>query len=123
MGFIEACIATVESTPLGNQSAVARKLADQVVPGVRYINRPRVVNRNAFGVDEIPGLLQRGPLAIKAKLEAVESGISTIEKEFLPFVVMPDGRTVSDHLLPNLKKYVVEGKMPSMLALPAPSRE
>lgn len=37
-------------------------------------------------------------LVIKAKLEAVECGISTIEDEFLAQTVMGDGRTVSQHV-------------------------
>ena len=33
-------------------------------------------------------------LIIRAKLEAVESGITTLESEFLANIVLPDGRTV-----------------------------
>ena len=33
-------------------------------------------------------------LVVKAKLEAVEAGISTIEEEFLAHTVLPNGRTV-----------------------------
>lgn len=54
-------------------------------------------------------------LAVKAKLEAVESGISTIEKEFLAFVIMPDGKQLADHLLPQLKQIADTGKMPKLL--------
>lgn len=45
-------------------------------------------------------------LAIKAKLEAVETGISTIEQEFLPFVVLADGSTVGQTLIPHLQGQV-----------------
>ena len=54
-------------------------------------------------------------LAVKAKLEAVEIGISTLEKEFMAFVVMPDGRQLGDHLIPNLRQIAESGKMPKML--------
>jgi len=54
-------------------------------------------------------------LAVKAKLEAIESGISTLEKEFLAFVVMPDGSQLGDHVIPNLKQIAETGKMPKML--------
>ena len=54
-------------------------------------------------------------LAIKSKLECVESGISTIEKEFLPFVVMGDGRVLSDHLLPALIAAREGEPMPKLL--------
>lgn len=57
-------------------------------------------------------------LAIKAKLEAVEVGISTIEQEFMPFIVMGDGRVLGEHLLPKLKEAGKAGKMPRTLMLP-----
>ncbi len=59
-------------------------------------------------------------LAVKAKLEAVEIGISTVEKEFMAFVMMPDGHSLSDHLLPQLQIMVENGQMPRLL-LGAPS--
>lgn len=54
-------------------------------------------------------------LIIKAKLEAVESGISTIEREFLYDVVLPDGRTVGDIVTPQLEIAYQSGQMPSLL--------
>lgn len=54
-------------------------------------------------------------LAIKAKLEAVESNISSIEKEFMAFVVMPDGKSLGDHLIPKLEEISTTGKMPKLL--------
>jgi hypothetical protein len=41
-------------------------------------------------------------LVIKAKLEAVESHIATFEQEFLAHIVMPDGNTVGDLVLPQV---------------------
>lgn len=35
-------------------------------------------------------------LLIKAKLEFIDSGDTTLEQEFLPYAVLPDGRTVGD---------------------------
>jgi len=54
-------------------------------------------------------------LAIKAKLEAIECGISTIEKEFMAFVVMPDGRNLGDHIIPKLIEISKTGKLPRLL--------
>jgi hypothetical protein len=54
-------------------------------------------------------------LAIKAKLEAVESGIATFEEEFLAYVVMPDGQTVGQHVLPNVATAYATGQMPPLL--------
>lgn len=41
-------------------------------------------------------------LIVKAKLEAVESGITTFESEWLPYMVTTDGRTVAERMLPEL---------------------
>ncbi|MDR1837575.1 MAG: hypothetical protein LBQ89_07955 [Treponema sp.] len=54
-------------------------------------------------------------LAIKAKLEAVECKISTIEQEFMAFVIMPDGRNLGEHIIPKLKDMSATGKMPKLL--------
>ena len=35
-------------------------------------------------------------LAIKAKLEAVDTGVTTFEDEFMAHIVLPDGRTVGE---------------------------
>jgi hypothetical protein len=44
-------------------------------------------------------------LAIKAKLEAVSSGISTFEQEFMAFIVNPaTGRTVAEELTPLIEE-------------------
>lgn len=54
-------------------------------------------------------------LVIKAKLEAVASGISTIEREFLADVVLPDGSTVGDWSHKQLGSAYSSGKMPNLL--------
>lgn len=42
-------------------------------------------------------------LMVKAKLEAVDSGIVTLEQEFAAHIVMPDGRTVYEHIQPQIQ--------------------
>lgn len=59
-------------------------------------------------------------LVIKAKLEAVESGITSFEDEFLAHVVMPDGKTVATHIKPRIAEAYEHGSM--LPLLPAPSR-
>lgn len=54
-------------------------------------------------------------LVIKAKLEAVESGISEFEEEFLAHVVLPDGSTVGQWMRPQIETVYATGRMPSML--------
>lgn len=54
-------------------------------------------------------------LCIKAKLEAVESGISTFEDEFLAHTVLPDGSTAGEWLRPQVAEAYRTGAMPAML--------
>jgi hypothetical protein len=56
-------------------------------------------------------------LIVKAKFAAVEAGISTIEREFLAQVVLPDGRTVGDHTTPAIAEAYETGRVRGMLAI------
>jgi hypothetical protein len=60
-------------------------------------------------------------LVIKAKLEAVESGITTFEDEFLAHIVLPDGETVAEAIRPRLAAIYESGKMQPLL--PPPGRD
>lgn len=60
-------------------------------------------------------------LCIKAKLEAVDSGICEFEDEFMANIVLPDQQTVAQWLRPQVRDAYLSGEMPqSLLALPAP---
>lgn len=54
-------------------------------------------------------------LVIKAKLEAVSAGITTFDMEFAVHVLLPDGRTGGDHLLPAIEEAYRTGTMPRLL--------
>jgi len=54
-------------------------------------------------------------LVIKAKLEAVESQITTFEEEFLAHILLPDGRTYGQFAVPQIAAAYDQGKMPSLL--------
>ena len=54
-------------------------------------------------------------LVVKAKLEAVDSGISEFEEEFLAHIVLPDGTTVGQQIRPHIEKAYIDGKMPRLL--------
>lgn len=58
-------------------------------------------------------------LVVKAKLEAVAAGITTVEDEFLAQTVMADGSTVSENIQPQITKHYAHGG-PSTLMLEAP---
>ncbi|WP_292231017.1 hypothetical protein [Brevundimonas sp.] len=61
-------------------------------------------------------------LVIKAKLEAVAAGITTIEDEFLAHTVLPDGSTVGQFMQPQLAIAYERGSMPTTLMLANPDR-
>lgn len=54
-------------------------------------------------------------LVIKAKLEAVESGITEFEGEFLAHIVLPDGQTVGSWVKPQIEGAYSTGNMPKLL--------
>ena len=60
-------------------------------------------------------------LCLKAKLEAVESGITTFETEFLPYTVLPGGQTVAEAVAPQIEQAYKSGGCGELtLALPGP---
>ncbi len=54
-------------------------------------------------------------LVIKAKLEAVQAGITTIEQEFLAHIVLPNGTTVGEWAGPQLALAYERGEMPALM--------
>ena len=52
---------------------------------------------------------------IKATLDAVESGIITLEEGFLAHMVLPNGRTVGQEAIPELQHMLASGKLPPAL--------
>jgi len=50
-------------------------------------------------------------LVVRAKVEAVESGISIFEEEFLAFIVMPNEKTVGEILVPRLHDGTIAKKL------------
>lgn len=54
-------------------------------------------------------------LAIKAKLEVVESGIATFEEEFMAHIVLPNGSNVGEWMKPQLQGVYDGGAMPPLL--------
>ena len=60
-------------------------------------------------------------LAVKSKLEAVESHIETFEEAFLSHIVMPDGLTVAQHARPQIEAAYKGEPMQSLL--PAPPKK
>lgn len=61
-------------------------------------------------------------LILKAKLEAVASGVATLEEEFMAYIVVPGGKTVGEEIIPQLDKLPASGGG-LLLALAAPDKE
>lgn len=59
-------------------------------------------------------------LIVKAKLEAVQSGITEFDDEFLAHIVLPDGSTAGEWLKPQIAIAYEHGDMPKLL--PGPSQ-
>lgn len=64
---------------------------------------------------EVRRLWRSLELVIKAKLEAIESGIATFEDEFLAYVVLPDGSTVGKSIAPAIESAYQTGQMVPLL--------
>lgn len=56
-------------------------------------------------------------LAIKAKLEAVSTGITLFDEEFLAHIVLPGGKTVAEESIPRIDEMYKSGKNIPMLPL------
>jgi hypothetical protein len=54
-------------------------------------------------------------LAVKAKLECVESGITTLEQEFMAHIMLPSGKTVGEEMKTQIAHAYSTGKMPPLL--------
>lgn len=62
-------------------------------------------------------------LAIKAKLEAVEAGITAFDTEFLAHLVLPGGDTVGRRLAPELERALAGDRLPPLLPGPGQAQE
>ena len=59
-------------------------------------------------------------LLVKAKLEAVREGATTVEREFFADRLLYDGKTVAETIGPELQLAHQEGRMPRSLMLGGP---
>lgn len=56
-------------------------------------------------------------LGIKAKLECVDSKITTLEQEFLAHIVLPNGATVGEVMAPQIEHAYQNNEMPPLLGM------
>lgn len=57
-------------------------------------------------------------LMVKAKLEAVTTGIATFDEEFLAYVQLPGGKTVGETIIPQIDVAYQTGKLLPLLPSP-----
>lgn len=82
----------------------------------RGARRTRTVDQaRAAWEQECRSSWRRVLLVTKAKLEIVADGESTLEREFLADVLLPDGRTVHEALADKLVEAYAGGTMPPLL--------
>ena len=75
------------------------------------------LQRTAAGLEKVVAQEERTRwrallLVVKAKLEAVESGIATFEDEFLAHVLLPNQQTVAEYIGPTVAQIYETGRMP-----------
>lgn len=51
-------------------------------------------------------------LALRSRFVNIHSGIESFETAFLPYILMPDGKTVGEHALPAVESAYRRGVMP-----------
>lgn len=54
-------------------------------------------------------------LIVKAKLEAVAAGIETVDQAWMPYILLPDGSTVGQHMTAQIEQTYTDGQMPPLL--------
>ncbi len=79
---------------------------------------PTIGQSKAELKQEIWSLWRSLLLVIKAKLVAVDAGISTIEEEFLAYLVLHGGETAGDWLIPQITSAYAEQRLPPLLPAP-----
>lgn len=56
-------------------------------------------------------------LVIKAKFEAIESGVSCFDDEFMAHIVLPNGQTISEVMVPQIVQAYETRQMPALLPM------
>ena len=56
-------------------------------------------------------------LIVKAKLELIGLQLSTVDREFLADITLPDGRSVGEWLKPGIENAYMRGDMPRLLGM------
>ncbi len=101
----------------GNRYAIAFEMKGRRIRMLLPVPEPRTFRTKAAYEQEVRRRWRSLVLMIKAKLEAIASGVATLDQEFLPYIVLPGGQNVSEWLLPRLDEIDAESLPP---LLPGP---
>jgi hypothetical protein len=126
MAYAERTSVPVEQSIAEIRKTIARYSGEQFVFGVSekqiLVGFTKEGRQVRFQVAQDPKQPQRNRtlarallLIIKAKLEAVVSGVSVFEDEFLANVVLPDGKLVAQQVRPSIAAAYEGREMPPML--------
>ena len=83
-------------------------------PGNPRVMNPatgRMVDANARWQQEIRSAWRALVLLIKANLEAVDHRITTVDRAFMAYLLAPDGRVLSEHVLPDYRDALTSGRL------------
>lgn len=78
------------------------------------VERTTATQKAAYD-QEIRRLWRSLTMIIKAKLEAIEAGVTTLEEEFLAQTMMPNNQTVAEWFEPQIDQIYRSGMMPPLL--------
>jgi hypothetical protein len=140
--YAEGTSVTIQSSQAELQLLLVRRGADQVVNGwdqtegaaVTFRIRGRYV-KLTIPKPDIRILVERYPrteeseleareerrmwraliLLVKAKLEAIDAGISSFDREFLADLLLPNGETLMSAAAPAIEAAYKNGTMPALL--------
>lgn len=126
MAYAERTSVPVEQSISEVRKTVAKYGGEQFVFGVSekqiLVGFAKAGRQVRFQVAQDPKQPQRNRslarsllLVLKAKLEAVASGVSVFEDEFLANIVLPDGKLVSQQVRPAIAAAYEGRDMPPML--------
>lgn len=86
------------------------------IDDVKHTNTGRIRKTTFQALDQAKRQRWRALLlCVKAKLEAVESGISTFEDEFLAHIILPNNQTIGDWLKPQIDDIYKTKELPKLL--------
>lgn len=93
--ILRPALSDVRNTPTGRQRSLDASMAAQET---EFMRRGRAVL-----------------LMIKARLEAIENGIETMDQAFMAYILLPSGEPIGAHLAPQIEAAYQSDETPRLL--------